>query len=88
MAKITYMPTAADADQATVDGFVFKAYEPIELDDGKKGDLIAKLKRNPWFTAGEPNADRKATWQKVRDAQKTAREHRKEAARIEREALS
>lgn len=84
MAKITYMPTAHDADVTTVDNITFNAYEAVELDDQKKADLISKLKRNPWFTDGEPDEDRAAAWKSARDAQAAAKEHRETADQLEK----
>lgn len=83
MAKITYMPHGDDRDTVEVAGISFKAYEPTEVDD-KNADLVMKLKRNPWFTDGEIDADRKTAWENVRAAQQKAKEHRAEAERLER----
>lgn len=84
MAKLTYMPTVHDADETVVDGVKFPAYEAVEVDD-KKHELIAKLKRNPWFTDGEPSAERKEKWASARKAQAQAKEHRAEADKLEAE---
>jgi hypothetical protein len=86
MAKIIYQPTAADHDETVVAGITFKAYAETEVPD-QHGELVAKLKRNPWFTEGEIDADRHAAWEKVRAAHQKAKEHREEADRLEREGL-
>lgn len=84
MAKITYQPTSDDLDVTTVDGMTFQAYKPVDVDDKTKADLIQKLRRNPWFTDGEPDPDRQKAWRAVRDAQGAAKYHREKANEIEK----
>ena len=75
MAKVTYMPNADDFDTVQVAGITFTAYEATDVDDNNN-DLIMKLSRNPWFTSGAVDEDRKAAWDKVRVAHRKAKEHR------------
>lgn len=85
MANFIYQPLPEDADHTTVDGISFKAYEPVEIDGAGKPDLMAKLRRNPWFAEGTHDEERHVKWKRVRDAQAKAAEHRAKADEIERE---
>jgi len=82
---VTYMPGPQDLDETTVAGHVFKAYEPRKLPAGF-AYLIDKLHSNPWFTAGEVDADRKAKWKKSRDARAAAAKNAADLAAAEKEA--
>jgi uncharacterized membrane protein YqiK len=83
MAKLVYQPTPDDPDATTVAGLTFAAYEPTELDDGTQADLIAKLKRNPWFALDVPDQARFLKWKSVRDAQNQAASHRAAADHLD-----
>jgi hypothetical protein len=76
MAKLTYMPTADDLDEVLVSNITFKAYEPVDVMDP---DLAAKLRKNPWFTDGDVDADRHDAWAKMRAAHQKAADLRAEA---------
>lgn len=70
MPVLTYQPHHYDADETTVDGVTFRAYEAVEVDN--KPGLVSKLSHNPWFTDGAVDVERKLEWEKVRSAQKAA----------------
>jgi hypothetical protein len=78
---LVYMPLHHDADETVVDGVTFKAYEPFDVGE-RRTDLAKKLASNPWFSAGEVDADRKATWEKVRKAQKESAAQSEAARRL------
>jgi hypothetical protein len=83
MATLTYCPEPGDNDETSSGGVDFKAYVPVEVDN-KRHELIIKLSRNAWFTAGEPDPARKAAWERVRLAQAAAKTHRDHADHIEK----
>ena len=85
MAKLTYMPVPGDHHHTTVDGITFQAYEPVDVSDDKP-ELIGKLKKNPWFTDGDVDAERKAFWDRHSKAKASAQSHRAEADKLDREA--
>lgn len=82
MAKLIYQPSPDDNDTVTVDGVTFAAFEAVDVDDAK-ADLVAKLKRNPWFAVDVPDQERFTVWKTVRDAQAQAASHRLAAEAIE-----
>ncbi len=67
---LTYMPLADDGDSTVVEGVTFPAYQPVTLTE-KTAHIAGRLEKNPWFTAGAIDAERKAAWQRVRQARKT-----------------
>lgn len=87
MTKLTYMPEPHDNDETTVGGITFKAYEPTQVDDSRV-EIITKLKRNPWFTDGEPDPARYSAWKLVRDSKAMADQHRDFADKVEADAIA
>lgn len=83
MAKVVYQPNPEDNDHTEVAGVKFNAFEPVEVADSN-AELIASLKRNPWFKIGDPDPDRMERWSKVRDVQAEAKAHREHADEIEK----
>jgi hypothetical protein len=84
--SLTYQPHHHDADETTVHGVTFKAYEPVELPDDKRW-LVTKLRGNPWFTDGEVDAARHDEWKAIREAQAQAAALREEADRLVKDAI-
>jgi hypothetical protein len=60
MAKMTYMPLPHDPAVTVVDRITFKAYEAVAVADDWAH--TEKLERNPWFTTGIVDEQRKALW--------------------------
>jgi hypothetical protein len=63
---LVYMPLPHDSDETSVAGLTFKAFEPIELPEGKRW-LAQHLANNPWFGA-QIDPDRHDRWCRYREA--------------------
>jgi hypothetical protein len=64
---LVYMPAHHDPAETAVNGVVFRAYEPVVLDQAQAGK-VAHLDRNPYF-GKEVDPERHAKWKLVREAE-------------------